>query len=307
MHKLIQISLKLPLQLTWRRGADMPFGMTDYAQSVVVQEKVYVGGRNAYSDSNSYTVMEYDMKSEKWNTLPPYRAKDFAMVVVRDHLMLVGGREHDKKPTKIISRWNANHLKWTQPYRDMPIARFSCSAVAYNEWLIVAGGEAHHYLASVEMLNTDMNEWHSGPPLPVPLCDMKTAKVGDIFYFMGGFDNGYCTDKVYSASIHTLCSSERGPMMWKEIPGLQLYKSAPLSISGSLLSVGGKDKDFEAVTAIYLYEANTGAWVKVGGLPSSCHDCACVINSQWEVLVFGAWNTVGVTKMMRRLDIASLS
>ena len=36
--------LKVPLQLRWRRGPDMPFGMGDYVKSVVVQGRVYVGG-----------------------------------------------------------------------------------------------------------------------------------------------------------------------------------------------------------------------------------------------------------------------
>ena len=36
-----------PLQLNWRCGSDMPFGMSHYVQSVVVQGKVYVGGGEA--------------------------------------------------------------------------------------------------------------------------------------------------------------------------------------------------------------------------------------------------------------------
>ena len=38
----VQVPLKLPLRLKWRRGPDMPFGMCSYVQSV--QGTLYVGG-----------------------------------------------------------------------------------------------------------------------------------------------------------------------------------------------------------------------------------------------------------------------
>ena len=36
--------LKLPLQIKWRRGPDMPFEMSGYIQSVHIQGTLYVGG-----------------------------------------------------------------------------------------------------------------------------------------------------------------------------------------------------------------------------------------------------------------------
>ena len=295
---------KFPLQLTWRRGPDMPFETYFYIQSVVVQGKVYVGGGNAYSDEH-YIVMEYDPHSHKWGTLPPYRARNFAMTVISDQLVLVGGRGRDGKASKAVSMWKADHMEWTHPYPEMPTARSQCSAVANNEWLVVAGGKmAEQYLSSVKVLNTKTKEWHTRPPLPVPLCNMKTATVGDTFYFMGGYDNGRYTDKVYSTSIQALTlnvSSERERVIWKEISGLQLYFSAPLSISGSLFAVGGMGKDHKLVTAIHLYQPNTGEWVKVGDLPSSRHECTCVMNiCSSELLVLGGM------EHNSRLDVASL-
>ena len=61
----------------------MPFEMTDYVQSVVVQERVYVGGGLAGSNhDDNYIVVEYDISSGKWAKLPPYRARDSAMTVI---------------------------------------------------------------------------------------------------------------------------------------------------------------------------------------------------------------------------------
>ena len=133
----IQVPLKVPLQLRWRRGPDMPFGMEDSLQSVVVKGRVYVGGGEAGYDN--YIVMEYDISSGKWAKLPLYRACYFAMTVINNQLVLVGGWEHGDR-SKVLGVWRAESKEWTHPYPDMPTARSHCSAVVYNEWLAVAGG-----------------------------------------------------------------------------------------------------------------------------------------------------------------------
>ena len=36
--------IKFPLQVKWTRGPDMPFGMSEYIQTVTIQDTVYVAG-----------------------------------------------------------------------------------------------------------------------------------------------------------------------------------------------------------------------------------------------------------------------
>ena len=188
--------------------------------------------------------------------------------------------------------WSAERREWTHPYPDMATARYWCSAVGYNEWLVVAGGEGDggRLLSSVEVLNTDSKQWYAGPPTPTGWCSMRTAVVGDVCYFMGGctgepgafVDTATATDKVFSVSLSALTSqlqqpwfydiratrskqladmkgyhaqlvfyasalplSERSRLLWKEIAGLQVTWSTPLSMSGWLLAVGGRDEDGE--------------------------------------------------------------
>ena len=182
------------------------------------------------------------------------------------------------------------------PYPDMPTARSRCSAVVYNEWLAVAGGWGG--LSSVEVMNTDSKQWYAAPPTPTPWSGMGTAIVGDTCYFMGGNTGealaSTATTEAYSVSLPALISQlpsldsrERGKQhqIWKEIPGLQTTCSTPLSIRGSLLAVGGMDRDRKAVTAIHLYQPDTGEWVKVGRLANS--DCTCAMITDTEMLVAG--------------------
>ena len=275
----------------------MPFGMTDI-QSVVVQGRVYLGGGHA--DGKHGIVIEYNTSSAKWAELPQYQAWNFGMTAFNNQLVLVGGWDTDRY-SKMLGVWGADSREWTHPYPEMPIARSKCSAVVYKEWLIVAGGQSSAGMVSaVEVMNTDTKKWHIGQRTPTPWHSMKTAIVGDMCYFMGGHTSasGYHgTDSVYCVSLPALISQtlpqvarENSHRAWKGIRGLGILWSAPLSISGSLLAVGGRDIASKKVnTTIHLYQRDTGEWVKVGDLPTPCSSCTCAIITDSEILVAGGY------------------
>ena len=292
----LQVPLKLPLKLSWRRGPDMPFGMSGNVQSVVVEGTVYVGGGDAgHGNDNRYIVRTYDISTGKWATLPPYRACALSMTAINNQLVLVGGVDQDNHRTKVLGVWDANKKQWTHPYPDMHTARSNCSAVVYKEWLVVAGGwSPFARLSSVEVMNTNSKQWYVGPPTPTPWSSMRTAVVGDMCYFMGGTISWDSTDKVYIVPLSALTSGltskeprKKKSSMWSEISGLLFTDSTPLSISGYLIAVGGKNKDRKAVTAIHLYQPGTGKWVKVGDLPTPRQDCICAMITNNEMLVAG--------------------
>ena len=306
----LQVSLKLPLKLSWRRGPDMSFWMGDYVQSVVVEGTVYVGGGNAgIGSDNDYIVMTYDISTGKWTTLPRYRARHFAMTAINNQLVLVGGYKHGVS-SKVLGVWDADKKQWIHPYPEMHTARSSCSAVVYKEWLVVAGGWTGEMLSSVEVMNTNSKQWYAGPPTPTPWYCMRTAVVGDTCYFMGGVISGGSTDKVYTLSLSALTSGltskeprKNESLMWSEISGLKPIYSTPLSINGSLLAVGGSNKDCKAVTAIHLYQPGTGKWVKVGDLSTPRRDCICAKITDKEMLVAGGYDRENTQKST---DIALL-
>ena len=290
----------------------MPFGMEEYVQSVVVEGTVYVGGGNAgHGSDNNYIVMTYDISTGKWATLPPYRTWDFAMTTINNQLVLVGGIEHGGVRSKVVGVLDADNKQWTHPYPEMHKACTLCSAVVHNEWLVVAGGisASSAMLSSVEVMNTNSKQWYAGPPTPIPWSHMKTATVGDECYFMGGYNATRSrTNTVYSVSLSALTtrlnSSTRKGQIWKEISGLQTTYSIPLSISGSLLAVGGVDKDRKAVAAIHLYQPDTGEWVKVGDLPTPRWNCTCAMITDREMVVAGGMSG---GYRQKRMDISSIN
>ena len=210
--------------------------------------------------------------------------------------MLVGGVKREGGVCKMLSVWEAEHKAWTYPYPEMPTARSQCSVVVYKEWLVVAGGRAGGIcLSCVEVLNTVSKQWHTGPPTPTPWSRMKTAIIRDMAYFMGGYiSTGPVTRTVYCICIPTLIShitqktsGETEGQIWKEITGLQLTRSTPLSLNGLLLAVGGQDNDNQAVTAIHLYQPDREEWMKVGDLPLPCYQCTCAMITDKLMLVAG--------------------
>ena len=293
----MQIPLKLPLQLKWRRGPDMPFEMGD-VQCVQVQGTVYVGGGIAIDD-NVYTVMAYNISAGKWATLSPYSTRYFAMTAIDNHLILVGGvtgMGRDGSYSKVLGVWSEESKKWTHPYPDMTTPRHSCSAFTYKHWLVVAGGmgAGDRKISSVEVMNTDTKQWYAGPPTPIAWAEMKTAIVGDTYYFMGGYSEGN-PGNVYGASLPALVSqlnsssSAKDTQTWKELPQSPVTYAAPFSITGSLLAVGGEDKDGIVVSALHLYQPDVGLWVKVADIPTKRLTHACIMITKNELLVAGGY------------------
>ncbi len=267
----------------------MPFGMSDCIQSVLVDEVVYVGGYTPVSN-NAYIVMTYGTHSGRWGILPPYRTHSFGMTVIRDQLVLMGGVDKDEKYCKSLGVWRTDSEKWVDLYPDMPTPRSLSSVATYNEWLIVAGGYNGELLSSVDVLNIDTKQWYSGPPAPIFFSDMKTATVGDMCYYMGGYSGGVTND-VYRVSLPALISQVKSrridPQIWETISPLNVTCSTPLSIGGHLLAFGGRMLTSSNVTSIQHYQPDTNRWVKVGDMPSPLCDCTCAITNNGDILIAG--------------------
>ncbi len=269
----------------------MPFARSGYIQSVLVDEVVYVGGGYSdYGNKNDFIVMTYDTHSGRWGTLQPYRTHSFGMAVIRDQLVLVGGRDKDGKYCKSLGVWRTDSEKWVDLYPDMPTPRSDSSVATYNEWLIVAGGYNGELLSSVDVLNIDTKQWYSGPSAPRGFSHMKTATVGDMCYYMGGRCDVYATKDVYRVSLPALIfqvkSRRIDPQIWETIYPQNVICSAPLSIGGHLLAFGG-ELSGSGVTSIQHYQPDTNKWVKVGDMPSPPSNCTCAVTNNGDILIAG--------------------
>ena len=304
----MQTSLSEPethFTFEWKRAADMPFNMTEYPQAVVINEKVYIGGRIVSSSISSndaaQTVLVYDSCLDEWSTLPPYECIYFAMAAVNDRLVLIGGRHLTMGVTAQLRVWNE---RWTKPFSPMLAARCSASAVTYIKWLVVIGGR-HNVLgaklSSVEVLDTTSNQWYGCAPLPQPCSSISlTATVGNMCYALGGFTMGHkgskkvfsvCFDDLVSQAVSQPASASvpPTPSPWQTLTDTPLTFSSAVNLNGALFAIGGlESRSGQPRASIYLYQPGSKTWVLVQeSLPQGRERCACVALGDCKMLIAG--------------------
>ena len=281
--------LKIPLKLKWRSGKDMPFGMENGIQAVVIGGDVYVGG--GYSSYSTDIVMVYSLQTGSWRTLPLCGSRWFSMAVINNQLVLVGGRSTSfRTETNVLSVWDQRSQTWTHPFPVMPNARHSLMAISYQKWLIVAGGTSGiSSSVKVELLDTVSGQWYEGSPLPDDYSEMSSAINGNMWYLSRGFSSrgankhvlSVCLDELISQAVSQSTTPSR-PSPWQTLPEAPLKHSTVLVLNGALLTVGGADS-----SSIHHYQPGRRSWVKVGDLPNELWECACTTLPSGEIFVAG--------------------
>ena len=279
----------------------------------MVEEKLYIGGGVSHSDDD-HTVWQYE--SDQWVGLERYQWRCFAMAAVKKQLTLVGGCTSPWQVTNEIAVWERKGVshQWTHPYPFMPTRRSSPAVATHNQWLVVAGGRDDDLLlndlAAVELLNTDTRQWLSTTPLPVECNRVTTAIVQDELYLVGGT---LTTTLVVSLPDLVSTDSANTAKLWRTIPSPPLESSAPITLLGAMLAVGGVDqhnirarmKPYQpATTAIHVYQPATNNWKKVGELPTARDHCACTLLPSGELLVAGGYDSN--YKLTTRVDVAEV-
>ena len=270
----------------WKRCGELPYGVSS-AQAVVVDGKVYIGGRYTDTDEGKYTILIYDPKTQECTMLPKYPAKYFAMASVNNQLTLAGGRESSSHDSNEIAILDSATQQWLHPYPPMPTARYKASAIGFREFLIVAGGRSGSSpFDIVEILDTFNLNWYHAQTLPTHCHEIGFSQIDDELYALGGG----AAMQVFRASLSRLVSTSISPStpdeVWEKLPDAPLLESACVSLNKLLLALGGRDGKTRS-SLIHQYNPETNQWTKVGILPISRSSCACVMLEKTKVLVFG--------------------
>ena len=299
--------LKLPLKLKWKRGKDLLQTETyKRPQVAVLKEKVYIGGGCSSSDK----VIVYDPQQDSCETLPPYSCKFFAMAVVNDQLVLVGGedglpnkpgeRVTHGLPTNRLGVWNG---QWTHPLPPMITARCMPLVVTHkNRWLVVMGGigfaHNHDYyrdggveLSHVEILDvSEPSQWYHAAQLPHVNNQhaLLPVTIGNMCYLYSLGDDSEKVSSVCLDSLITQAVSQ--PYPWQTLPKSPVdeypNESAGLvAFNGALLAVGGSG--YADNQDIYQYQPSSKSWIKAGELPTERRgwDRICTVLPSGEVFV----------------------
>ena len=285
----------------------MPLGVNN-AQAVLLDGKVYVGGRYTHKDEDRHAVLIYIPEGDEWSRLPQSPVRWFAMASVNHQLVLAGGQEGNSDKTTILTVWDSTSRSWTHPYPPVPTVQSCATAVGYQHFLVVVGpgNLSGPSPAAVEILDTSSSQWFAARPL-LSACDsMASALLGNTLYLIGGISDFLSpTTQVFSTSVPRLISqavqshrSYNAPSsvrpaavpMWENLSDTPLLYSTVLAYSDSLLAVGGMDEMGEYCSSVHIYDPAGSEWVKVGDLPVWRSRLTCVVLSSGELLVSGGRN-----------------
>ncbi len=274
----------------------MLFGTTCHrACAVVLNGEVYVGGGGTAGYEDQFIIQVYSPESDGWRRLSQCPVWLFAMAIVKQQLVVVGGHTRDYQPQSTVLVWDSTSRRWTTPYPNMPTARRAAAAVGYQQFLVVAGGygQSLSALNTVNILNSSTKQWVTATPLPTVCDQLSPALFGDTIYLLGGLADHTPSKQMFSMSIsalisHATSSSRAPPSNW-DVTDTKLSCSTAVSLNNSMLAVGGEDDRGKESSAIYHYNPQSKQWTKVGDVPSALYYCACTALPSGELMVLGGY------------------
>ena len=239
-----------------------------------------VGGTAFFNPGTTNTIYAYENYSQDWYELPSCPHHDFTIVAVDDLLTAVGGSQQKHTPGNTLLSFSKG--EWTAAFPTMSTQRSSPAAICVRQCLLVAGGCSGEEPTSVEIMNTDTQQWSTAT---TSLTDslsydgrvamsasLSMAACRDKIYM---FEENRTHVDVYTCSLSTLLQSCQQSSMdtdtpvdtyiWNRLADLPVSQSTAISLCGQLISVGGYD-DTGEVDLVYYYDPTTNTWQKMGNL-----------------------------------------
>ena len=303
------VGVNTDIKLGWREGEKAPCEMGRFCDAVVDNSTVY------YKYSVSNKIYAYNIPSSNWSPIPDWPKRGGSSIAVIDTLLtMIGGYGYDSKNTnKLFSLTGEGSVRrWTEIFPPMPTKRCSVAALCTGTTLIVVGGldDDNQNLKTVEVLNTEIRQWHTAANLPEPMASLSLTLCGDVVYLLGGFSNNktdISNHPVYSSSlsslllsagssslggclVSTLTQSNRGSM-WNRVADLPVTLSTGVSLRGRLLAIGGMDSDKKSTTAVHMYQPTTNSWEVISHMTTPRYLCFAAVLPDNQLIVVGGWTT----------------
>ena len=255
-----------------------------------------------FNGSGSTRVHSYDSNTRKWSRLPDTPYTYFTLVVVQNMLTMVGGQLRSGEATDSLLSLlgEGSDKKWLNNLPAMPTKRYYTAAVSSGHSLIVAGGEdRHNRLDTVEVLDTDTQQWSIASPLTHPFSEATISICDERLYMLGGWDKTDLTHSVLSCSVPELLQScQQRPLagkmqttpatqstIWQREAATPNYCSSCATLCGQLFAVGGWETG-KLSRAIYGYNVRTCSWEVMGDMPTARHMVLVAILDE-EMMVVG--------------------
>ena len=194
-------------------------------QVIVMGEKVYVGGGHTESIDDCKQVSQYDPSRDEWSHLPPCQVAAFAMAQFMGHLITVGGVIPHGLVTGKVYHFKEHSWKWDEFLRPMPTARVYPSVATTQSAIVTSGGGTGVRggipvpCATVEVYSSEISQWYTADPLPVPCWAMTSVTIANTWFLLGGSGGGGVVKNLTTSCMCLLPTSLRKP---RHLPTSQL-------------------------------------------------------------------------------------
>ena len=264
-----------------------------------------------FNGYDSTIVHSYNSDTQEWHQLPDAPHTQSTLVVVHHILTTVGGQISGRATDSLLSLMgDERDKKWLPNLPAMPTKRYFTAVVCSGCSLIVTGGrDDSNRLTTVEVLDTDTQQWSIASSLTHPFYLATISICGERLYMLGGGDQTGCgTRSVLSCSIPELLQScQTQPLagklqtapantstIWRQhVADAPYYESCIATFYGQLVAVGGYE-DRKNTSVITIYNESTDSWETMGHMPTAQRMAlVAVLNGKMMVVggkVRGRWS-----------------
>ena len=266
----------------------MLFG-TSSAKALVHHQSAFV-----YGGIGEEHVQVYDVRNPKWSALPRSPLVHSGAAIIGNQFTLIGGEDTRLRytnftPTNDLVTWTGK--EWKVLYPPMNIARSRPGVLAFEDLVIVSGGEGAYgkKVDTIEFLDINKRIWiQSNLKLPRPLFLHHMALCGEYIYI---HDNGYfwrMNKKNFMASLTT-----NDEHHWEQLENAP-WASSLLQYSTLPVLVGPK--------GIFIFEKKK--WTRISEETSYSYNCTASLNGT-TFLTIGGLSLLGkYQKRAVQYDIA---
>ena len=296
----VSVAQKDISKMTWREGKKAPPGM--------IRGAAVVYGNIAYfRPAASIRVYSYQniLGNEQWSRLPDNPNEAFSLAVIDGVLTSVGGR-NSRGPTNTLLSLTGEGVRkqWSEVFPPMPTPRGLTACITTKKALVVAGGIAGSFLATVEVIDINTKQWTTVCPLPQKLTSLSGIVCGHSLYLAGGTIEGSVSKSVFTCYLPDLWQPETvgsrirrtltrqtltRSNVWKEISSLPVTGSTLASFGGHLLAIGGRDDSGNPTTDVYRYDSHTDSWHVISQMKNKRSWCLAVTLPEDRLMVVGGW------------------
>ena len=261
--------------------SNLPVAMRG-ARATVINNTLYIGGGRCTTANDDYYMFSYKLIDDHWMRLPLLPQCYGVPTNINNELCYIGGRDYSTSRTtnKVITLHNDH---WVTQYPNMVMARKAPTAVPYQRYTIVAGGDGEDgpTLDTIEVFNSNNNQWTIlSTHLPQPMSYINATTCNQSFIIAGHHSAGGRTSKAtFIISMDCLVGADQQSLTsstseddnkWSQLCPTPYWDTAIVPNTSPPVIIGGQDNQRKAVSNISLYDDSSNSWRTVSSLPISC-------------------------------------